>query len=360
LPTLLRSLLYVGQTPLGDFSSLLGTTLSDPGVGFSGVDATINNATSNVIAPDDTFTYDAGAGPTTQNVENSAQFFQVRTFDEFGAQIGSATLIGTQMDNGDVFFGIFFGDGFDSPVSSITFDTIGGNSATVFLGDGSNIDGANVNPPPPCFVSGTLICSARGLVPVQEIRQGDLIQTIDNGMRSVRWIGKRCVLGSELHANPKFRPIRIKANALGNGQPYSDLLVSPQHRVLIRSKIAQRMFGAEEVLLPAIKLTDHDGIELVNDLTEVTYFHFMFDTHEIVFSNGAATESFYPGKQALRSVGEASRNEIFQLFPELMSLGNRMHPARPFALPGRARKLVHRHKRNRRELIEDEVTSPLH
>src|SRR5690606_41194845 len=70
----------------------------------------------------------------------------------------------------------------------------------------------------------------------------------------------------DLAMNPKLCPVRITAGALGNGMPEQDLMVSPQHRVLIRSKIALRMFNITEVLIPAIKLCDMDGIEQVTDV----------------------------------------------------------------------------------------------
>src|SRR5690606_24870473 len=115
----------------------------------------------------------------------------------------------------------------------------------------------------------------------------------------------------------KLRPIRIRAGALGNGTPSSDLVLSPQHRVLVRSRIAQKMFGATEVLVAARQLLLLDGIDIATDLTEVEYFHMLFDRHEVVISNGALTESLYTGAQALQAVGKAARDEIFTLFPQL-------------------------------------------
>lgn len=49
----------------------------------------------------------------------------------------------------------------------------------------------------------------------------------------------------------------------------------------------------------------------------MAYIHFMFDQHEVVLSNGAWTESFQPGDYTLRGIGNAQRQEIFELFPEL-------------------------------------------
>ncbi|KRW97185.1 hypothetical protein AQY21_05000 [Paracoccus sp. MKU1] len=99
--------------------------------------------------------------------------------------------------------------------------------------------------------------------------------------------------------------------------PTGDLVVSPQHRILARSHIAQTMFGTAEVLVAAKQLLALDGIEIAEDLSEVEYYHILFDHHEIVFSNGAETESLYTGAEALRVVGPAAAQEILALFPEL-------------------------------------------
>src|SRR5690606_32364085 len=98
-----------------------------------------------------------------------------------------------------------------------------------------------------CFTLGTLIETNEGNKPVEELQPGDLIATMDNGYQPIRWIGHTTRDAIDLAQNPKLKPIRIAAGALGNGLPERDLTVSRQHRVLVRSKIAQRMFGAEEV-----------------------------------------------------------------------------------------------------------------
>ena len=94
-------------------------------------------------------------------------------------------------------------------------------------------------------------------------------------------------------------------------------MVSPQHRMLVRSAIAQRMFGADEVLVAAKHLVGLAGVSVADDVTEVTYLHLLFDRHEVVFAEGARSETLYVGAEALRSVGEAARAEILALFPQL-------------------------------------------
>ncbi|QFQ88079.1 hemolysin [Paracoccus kondratievae] len=202
-----------------------------------------------------------------------------------------------------------------------------------------------------CFVAGTLIETENGFVPVETLQVGDKVMTRDNGLQPIRWIGSIKLKAAALKASPKLMPIRIRAGALGDGVPSSDLLVSPQHRVLVRSKIAQKMFGTMEVLVAAKQLLQLDGVDIATDLAEVEYFHILFERHEVVNSNGALTESLYTGPQALRSVGKAAREEIFALFPQLSDADFVPEPARMLPSGRKARKLTVRHRQHHRPMV---------
>ncbi|WCR15834.1 Hint domain-containing protein (plasmid) [Paracoccus seriniphilus] len=202
-----------------------------------------------------------------------------------------------------------------------------------------------------CFTRGTLIRTQRGDVPVEALQVGDLVVTRDNGLQELRWIGSVKLGRRRLDDNPNLRPVRIKAGALGTSVPSSDLVVSPQHRVLVRSKVAQRMFGTDEVLAAAKQLLHADGIDIATDMEEVEYFHMLFDRHEVVVSNGAETESLYTGSEALKSVGKAARAEIFALFPELKEADYAPAGARELLSGRQARKLAMRHVQNNKPFV---------
>lgn len=202
-----------------------------------------------------------------------------------------------------------------------------------------------------CFAADALIETRDGPVPAGRVAVGDRVLTRDHGARPVRWVGQRHYSAADLARAPHLRPIRIRAGALGGGLPLRDLVVSPQHRVLVRSAIAQKMFGTSEVLIAAKHLCLLDGIDIAGDLTGVTYVHFMFDRHQVVFAEGAEAESLFTGPEALKAVGPAARAEILTIFPELAVPGHQAEPARPIPSGRLGRKLAIRHLRNRKPLV---------
>ncbi|ADO43221.1 Hint domain-containing protein [Ketogulonicigenium vulgare] len=203
----------------------------------------------------------------------------------------------------------------------------------------------------PCFTRDTWIETAGGPVLIQNLTPGDLVMTRDHGARPIRWIGKRNLDADELETFPSLRPVRIKAGALGRGVPQDDLLVSQQHRMLVRSRIARRLFESAEVLIAAKQLLQVEGIDIAEDVSAVEYYHMMFDQHEVVSANGAPTESLYTGAESMRAISPAAQEEIFTLFPELRDYDDTPPPARPLASSRAGRRLVVRHLKNNLPLL---------
>ena len=170
----------------------------------------------------------------------------------------------------------------------------------------------------PCFTPGTTIATPKGERLVEELKVGDKIITRDNGLQEIRWLGAKTMDWRALSGQPHLKPILVRAGALGNGLPERDMLVSPNHRVLVSNDKTALYFEEREVLAAAKHLVNNNGIHEV-DTMGTTYIHFMFDQHEVVLSNGSWTESFQPGDYTLKGIGNAQRNEIFELFPELKS-----------------------------------------
>lgn len=160
----------------------------------------------------------------------------------------------------------------------------------------------------PCFVAGTLIRTPLGDVPVESLQPGDMVQTHDHGPQQLRWIGRRIVA-----AKGRLAPVRIAAGAFGE---HGTLLVSPQHRVLVHNIHAELLFGESEVLIAAKDLVD-GGKVVIAEGGWVEYVHILFDRHEVVYSQGLATESFLPGPQSARGFDDEIVGEILEIFPEI-------------------------------------------
>jgi hypothetical protein len=224
-----------------------------------------------------------------------------------------------------------------------------------FEGPGSSgqpaIDAADTASPI-CFTHGTLIATSTGDRPIETLSPGDLVCTVDASEMAIRWIGYQSFDRAQLQCNPKLRPVRIRAGALGLGLPLQNLTVSRQHRILVRSRIAERMFGTSEVLVPAVQLTEMDGIDIVDPVKSIEYWHILFDDHQIVYANGAPSESLYTGKEALKAISPDGREEIRLLFPEICDPEFTPKTARPVPQKGKlAAQLVSRHQKNGKDLL---------
>jgi hypothetical protein len=168
-----------------------------------------------------------------------------------------------------------------------------------------------------CFTTGTNISTPTGPRLIDSLQKGDLVITRDNGLQPIRWIGRKVITGARLHAMPHLQPILIKKDAFGTGAPQKDMWLSPQHRVLHESSASLLQFGSREILVPAKGLVNDTTIITDTSRNAIEYIHILFDSHEIIYADGIASESFHPGEMAISALEDASRAELFDIFPNL-------------------------------------------
>ncbi len=205
--------------------------------------------------------------------------------------------------------------GFWADMSTLTItnpnDNAAGLSGSIVLDNGSILyfnEIENII----CFVPGTMIATPRGARAIETLKVGDYVITRDHGPQPIRWIQSRKVPGLN-----ELGPIRVRKGVMDGQQ--RDLLVSPQHRLLFQGYKAELLFGESEVLVSARHLVD--GLDIVQETPkEVTYVHMLFDRHEVIYAEGAATESFHPGESSISGITDQARDELFKIFPELRSL----------------------------------------
>lgn len=209
-----------------------------------------------------------------------------------------------------------------------------------------------------CFARGTRIATAEGPCPVEMLRPGQQVLTADGGYALLQMVTCRAVSAEQIRRNPNLCPVLIRAGALGAGLPLRDLRVSRQHRLLISSRIAGRMFGQEQVLAAAHQLTALPGIRIDDAAGEVEYFHLIFDRHEVVLAEGTPAESLLMGPEALKTLPPAEHARLKRLFPALDGAAPPPEPARPIPAGKQQRKLIARHKKNSQPLLQTYVPQP--
>jgi hypothetical protein len=114
---------------------------------------------------------------------------------------------------------------------------------------------------------------------------------------------------------PRLRPIRIRPGAFGIGEPDEELLVSPEHRMVVKGVVARALFNTPEVLVAARDLVNGSSVLLDTKVKEVTYIHMLLPRHEVLIANGIETESFHPANTALSTISDGDRARLLERLP---------------------------------------------
>ena len=269
-------------------------------------DNTINTDNFAGIAQfqEEQISYDIGIGTQNAEIDSIASVNVTVTYTDGSTQSYTNALM-YQDTNGNMFLvnSDFAGTDLNSP-SGVAIQSI---DVTSVLDDHDGFTQDDFQPFV-CFTSGTRIATVSGDRLIEDLVAGDLVLTMDRSYQPIRWIGS-----TKVPATGDLAPILIRKGALGNDR---DLLVSPQHRMLLQGWHAEMLFGEQEVLATAKSLVNDHSI-LRDEGGEVEYFHMLFDTHEIIWAEGTPSESFHPGEQGWKALDQGTRDEILTLFPEL-------------------------------------------
>ncbi|MEM9764784.1 MAG: Hint domain-containing protein [Pseudomonadota bacterium] len=133
-----------------------------------------------------------------------------------------------------------------------------------------------------CFAPGTWIATPAGEALVEQMRIGDLVRTVSGETVPVLWVGRHTV--TRQGAGAHLQPVRIRAGALGDGLPHTDLSVTADHGMVI-----------DGYVINASALVNGDAIDFVPmaDLPEkITFYHIETENHDVILANGAPSETF--------------------------------------------------------------------
>ena len=166
----------------------------------------------------------------------------------------------------------------------------------------------------PCYSAGTLIDTPDGPREVQSLQIGDLVETLDHGAMPICWLRRR---DQKLPgAGTTAGVVLIRAGTFAAGSPARDLLVSPQHRILLGGCGQLDDVFPGQCFAAAKALTGLPGVRMMRGVRRITWVHFAFDSHEVVCAEGCYSESLLLGPMVLNGLTGMSRRAAARHFGE--------------------------------------------
>lgn len=150
---------------------------------------------------------------------------------------------------------------------------------------------------------------------IEFLRPGDLIVTRDNGLQPVRMIWTRTVTAAEIAADPSLAPVRFKSRAIGPMMPQRDLLLAPDHRVLVPGWRLADVADDCPCLLAAREISEVSDAGFIDkNHSEITFYNVLFEDHQVFTANGLPVESYLPSVDAVDALDESVGRDIEELF----------------------------------------------
>ncbi|MBS1102357.1 Hint domain-containing protein [Gluconobacter sp. Dm-62] len=158
-------------------------------------------------------------------------------------------------------------------------------SQATIVQDGANGWIVEDNGTTTCFLAGSMIRTPEGDVAVETLRLGSTVLAFVNGEaveRTVTWAGRaRMVAKPGLSDAESGYPVRILKNALAEGVPYKDMLVTPEHCLFLKGGF-----------VPARMLVNGRSVIYDRNMPAYDYFHVETAEHSVIMADGMLTESY--------------------------------------------------------------------
>ncbi|MFT8722731.1 MAG: Hint domain-containing protein [Acetobacter malorum] len=220
------------------------------------------------------------AAPATYSIANSLGSQSLTVYDASGDAIASVNVSGQHFTAGN-------------------YSATGVGPLTV-SSDGTSLSIEAVGSV--CFLPGTLLRTPEGEVAVEDVQIGDTVLTFENGKpvaQPVVWVGsRRADVRPGLPLDEAGWPVRVRQNALADGVPSKDLLITPEHCLYLDGQF-----------VPARMLVNGETIAYDQTIRAYTYYHVETAQHAVIMADGALTESYLDtgNRRAFQQAGTVVR-----------------------------------------------------
>jgi len=136
-----------------------------------------------------------------------------------------------------------------------------------------------------CFLQGSLINTPSGNITVESLNVGDEVIAYVDGVatpRRVTWTGQaHCNVRAHLPDDEAGYPVRILKDAISNGVPFKDMLITAEHCLFFDGQF-----------VPVRMLVNGRSIFFDKSITSYDYYHIETEAHSIIMADGMLTESY--------------------------------------------------------------------
>lgn len=290
-----------------------------------------SGGTANISDPATiTGTFTLASGGNANITTNTGGIINLQGTDNSGLVISGAasksgTTVASTIDNFDGNDTITLEDVQRSDVAGVTFADA--DHITITLKDGSSITlnipgienagyslGSNSEGEltfTTCFLSGTSIATLQGMMNVEDIQIGEVVETFDwktNKIISspVIWVGQKYMtVKTHLSDDLAGYPVRVLKDAIAENVPNKDLLITPEHCLFFDGNF-----------VPARMLVNGRSIYYDLTITSYNYYHIETEAHSVIWANGTLTESYL---DTGNRNSFANKSKVVSLFSEAKS-----------------------------------------
>lgn len=338
-----------------DYSSSVPTWIGETFT-FNGGSSTQIEITDDDGQFEDSYVETGGAQTLTQNVTINGTTYLAGSVveNEFSMLDASGNEVYVvRIDGVNIGFGYPVGQ---EPTNGTTFTaTIGRDGDPLDSGDGTSSSSepyANIV----CYAEGTLIMTSEGERPVESLKPSDQVMTLDRSEpQQIRWTHRDTRALEE--ASSDATAILINAGALGTNLPVRELIVSPQHRILVGGGGQLQGPFKTEAFAPAKSLTSLPGIRHMKGKQHITWIHFACERHEIVTANGCLSESLLLGPMVFNGLTGRERRTLTAIYGPSPSPTAALNgrPARACLKVGEVRRLLAEYEKEKGQRTEKEI-----
>lgn len=203
------------------------------------------------------------ARPVTYSIENSGTSQVIKVYDAGETLIADIKIAGQNFGTGKY--------------------AANGSGPLTVTSDGSALSIEAVGAV--CFLPGTLLRAPEGDVAVEDVQVGDTLLTFESGKpvrQPVIWVGSRQgQVRPGLPLDEAGWPVRVRQDALAEGVPSKDLLITPEHCLYWNGQF-----------VPVRMLVNGESIFYDQSLRTYVYYHVETADHAVIMADGALTESY--------------------------------------------------------------------